>query len=210
MKNLPIPTQLQINDLFFTVQGEGALMGRRALFVRMPFCDLACSWCDTQFNTFKTWTPASFSFFAASEPCRFAVITGGEPTMHKHTPLIIRELQALKYYIAIETNGHFAIPEGIDFVTVSPKRDRGNNLKYLRPYTIHPDAFARASEFKYVVDRGFDFEVLKRHDTTDGRFYSLSPEYNELKENVARIMKFQSENPGWRLSLQTHKWIGVP
>lgn len=199
--------ELHINDLFWTLQGEGAHAGRRSLFVRMPFCDLACSWCDTTFNSFVRWQEFDFIRFAAKENAAFAVITGGEPTMHKHTPAVIELLKSLDFEIAIETNGHFPIPSGVDFTTVSPKRDV--TKRHPDPYYVCPDAWAKASEFKYVVDAGFDFELLKRHDTTDGRRYSLSPEFGDFKVSVARIIEFITTYPDWRLSLQTHKWIGI-
>lgn len=191
-----------INDLFWTFQGEGLHAGRRALFVRMPFCNLSCSWCDTSFNTFKKVTDQELAAFATSEKAKFAVITGGEPTMNKHTPGVIALLKQFGFEIAIETNGNFAIPDGIDFVTVSPKRDAN--------YNVNIDAFTKASEFKYVVDEGFDFSLLSRHDVTDGRRYSLSPEFGNFQKSLARIYEFIKENPRWRISLQTHKWMQIP
>lgn len=195
---------LLINDLFWTFQGEGKFAGTRALFVRMPYCNLACAWCDTQFNSFKKWSEEEFSVFAASEKSRFAVITGGEPSMNKQTPRVIAALKKLGFYIAMETNGNFPIPEGVNFVTCSPKRDASP------PYYVHADVWPRVSEFKYVVDRDFDFSILDRHDIRDKRRYSLSPEFGELTYNLNRIFEFIKENPRWRISLQTHKWMAIP
>lgn len=193
---------ININDLFFTLQGEGANWGRRSLFVRMPFCNMSCSWCDTKFDTFKAWSEDEFLAFAQTERCKFAVITGGEPTMNKHTPVVISLLKSIGYEIAIESNGTFEIPMDIDFVTVSPKREAG--------FQVHSDAFAKADEFKYVVDGEFDFNILKVHDVTDGRRYSLSPEFGDMKTSVDKIIAFIKENPAWRMSLQTHKWVQIP
>lgn len=192
---------LLINDLFWTFQGEGFHWGRRALFVRMPYCNLKCSWCDTEFNTYKRYSPEQFESFMDSEPSRFAVITGGEPMMNKQTPQIIKMLSHRGFHIACESNGTFPILDGIDFATVSPKADG--------QFEIHPNAFTRASEFKYVVDDHFDFELLKRHNTKDGRRYSLSPEFNNMARQVERIENFIIKNPDWRLNLQTHKWVGL-
>lgn len=197
---------LHINDVFFTVQGEGANAGRRALFVRMPFCNLACTWCDTQFDTFKEWKRFDFMNFVAEENTTFAVITGGEPTMHKHTPLVVESLRKKGFdKIAIETNGMFPIPPGIDWVCVSPKKF--NKI----PYFVCSDANEKANEFKYVVDDLFDFSILERHEDRVGECELwLSPEFTKMEENVKRILHFQRTNPEWRLSLQTHKFIGVP
>lgn len=197
------PTDLRINDLFWTFQGEGAQWGRRALFVRMPFCNLACSWCDTQFNSYKTWTRDEFTKFAVSEPSRFAVVTGGEPMINRQTPAVIDLLRNLKFEIACESNGTFPVLPGIDYVTVSPKRDAG--------YEIHDDNWFNVHEFKYVVDEGFDWSILKRHEhaPSDVRL-SLSPEFGRLEQSLQEIFAYIKENPRWRISLQTHKFMKIP
>jgi len=194
---------LFINDLFFTLQGEGQHWGRRALFVRMPHCNLACSWCDTTYDTHEKWSFEEFEVFALQEETRFAVVTGGEPLMHKHTPAVVGLLQKNGFYVACETNGTFAPNASFDWITCSPKRDA--------KYEINAKLYARVSEFKYVVDDGFDFSVLKRHDDDPASVaHSLSPEYGTFEESVARIIDYIQENPMWRLSLQTHKIVGIP
>ena len=192
--------QANINSVFWTFQGEGHHWGKRALFVRMPFCNLSCSWCDTTFNTFEKWTKEKFQEYAKSEEAKFAVITGGEPTMNKHTPVVINWLKELGFYIAIESNGNFAIPDGIDWVTVSPKRDAD--------YDIHPDAEKKVDELKYIVDEGFDLSMLNRHEDWDC-ILSLSPEFNQMQESLNIIYGFIKENPEWKISLQTHKWMNI-
>lgn len=207
---------LRINDAFWTIQGEGANAGRRALFIRMPFCNLACTWCDTTFNSFLPWTEDEFRAFCRQEPARFAVLTGGEPMLNRQSPRIIALLKSEGFEIATETNGTMPIMEGIDFATVSPKRFAegvrdpalGTTGKF-RAYTIHPQAWTRASEFKYVVDSEFDFALLDRHNPSDGRRYSLSPEFGDFQANVARILEYVAAHPEWRISLQTHKWMDV-
>lgn len=198
-------TDLHICDIFHTLQGEGENAGRRSLFVRMPYCNLACSWCDTQFNSYKKMSAGDLRDFALKEKCRFAVITGGEPMMHKHTPRVVNILKDLGFEIACETNGTFPIVANIDFVTCSPKRFQPN------PYFVHPDAWDRVHEFKYVVDKEFDFNVLKRHDPGARSYirHTLSPEWTDFAENSARIIDFIKENPRWRMSVQTHKFLGL-
>lgn len=192
---------IHINDLFWTIQGEGANSGRRALFVRMPFCNLKCSWCDTQYNSFQEYTEKQLIDFATSESCRFAVITGGEPTMHKHTLRVIEVLKSLNFELAIESNGTFAVPREIDFVTISPKRDAN--------YEVHPEAWNSADEFKYVIDEGFQWDILKRHKQEDGARLSLSPEFGRFEASIQEILNFIKTNPHWRISLQTHKWMKI-
>lgn len=203
---------LQINDLFWTVQGEGRWSGHRALFVRMPYCNYDCPWCDTEYDTYKSVSVEQFEDFCQKEPSRFAVITGGEPTLHKDTPRVIEILKKNGFYIACETNGSAPIPNGIDFPTVSPKRFTKNKFQ---PYYVEQSVFSDAKEWKYVVDQDFDFSILDRHRTDTDPIHSmvthsLSPEHGDMKANTQRILDYVSKNPQWKLSLQTHKWINIP
>lgn len=192
-----------INDVFWTVQGEGAFAGSRALFIRLPFCNLKCSWCDTEFNTYKKVTTDELLSIFKDEQCRFCVITGGEPTMNKQTPELVSLLKQNGFFVSCESNGTFSPPCEFDWLTVSPKRFQDD------PYYVNPTAFTQAHEFKYVVDSEFDFSILQRHTPNDGRRYSLSPEWGTFSENIQKIINFQKENPSWRISLQTHKIMGV-
>lgn len=198
-------SHLFLNDVFWTLQGEGFHAGRRALFVRMPFCNLACSWCDTKFDTYKKWEEQEFNDKADEEPATFAVITGGEPTMHRHTPRVVELLKKKGFQVAVETNGTFKLPCDFDWVTCSPKRDS--------EFDVHADLWHHVNEFKYVVDSEFDFSVLDKHNVPSyapKAIMSLSPEFNDMQNNVAKIIDYIKENPQWKLSLQTHKWINVP
>ncbi len=196
---------MRINDLFWTVQGEGGNAGRRSLFVRMPYCNLACSWCDTSFNSHKVYTEHALFDFATREKARFAVLTGGEPMMNKDSPKVVETLKGLGFEIACESNGMFPIINGIDYVTLSPKRDG--------MYSVNPNAWLCADEFKYVVDAGFDFAILDRHNNEflKGRKtrLSLSPEFNNMVGSLEQILEYQKEHPQWRISLQTHKWMKI-
>lgn len=197
-------SSLILNDLFWTVQGEGFHAGRRALFVRMPHCNLRCSWCDTSFDTSTRYEIDAFRTFIDRGPRegRFAVVTGGEPLMHRHTPKVVELLREAGFEVACETNGSFPLPCSFDWVTCSPKRDND--------YEIHPYLLSSVHEFKYVVDAGFDFGLLDRHEPVAGLRLSLSPEFGDMADNVARILAFMEGKPWWRLSLQTHKWLGMP
>ncbi len=215
MSNSPF---LQINDLFWTLQGEGRWTGQRALFVRLPFCNYDCPWCDTEYNSFKKFSEEEFLNFARQETARFAVITGGEPMAHKDLKRIIMLLKSEGFYIVCETNGSLPIPAEIDFPTVSPKRYTQNKFP---PFYIHEDAHQKAREFKYVVDTDFDFSTLDRHNTpvttntppTHENLeirYSLTPEYSTMQKQIPRILEYIQKNPKWQLNLQTHKWIQIP
>lgn len=200
-----------INDLFWTIQGEGANAGRRALFVRMPYCNLECEWCDTSFNSFQKFSAPEFSAVASKVEWsdRFAVVTGGEPILHKHTPPIVHHLKQMGFEVACESNGtvESEVYRLFDFVTVSPKRQ--SVLAGWPPYHISDAAAKYAHEFKYVVDKNFDWKILERHNVRDGRRYSLSPEFGRFQESVEEINNFIQRNGAWRISLQTHKWMNV-
>ncbi len=201
----------QLNNLYWTFQGEGFHTGKRALFIRFPFCSLNCSWCDTSFNTYKIWDEDQFKKFSQKESSRFAVLTGGEPSLHKHVGSVIEVLKELGFEeIAMESNACYEIPKGVTFLTLSPKRDSSQLPQSSgESFYIHPEAYKNACEFKYIVDKQFDFNILSRHDLQDGRKYYLSPEYNEMDQNLEAIMGFIKHNPLWRVSLQTHKWMNI-
>lgn len=192
----------KIVDIFHSIQGEGFHAGSRALFIRMPFCNLKCSWCDTEFNTFKNYSEEDLNKIIDSEPCRFAVITGGEPLLNKQTPEIIKFLEAHGFHIACETNGSFPYLKGIHHVACSPKRD--NDFK------IHPALIDNISELKIVIDRGFDLSLLNLFENTVRHaLLYLSPEWNDFEENLNTIIEYQRGNPKWKISLQTHKIMKI-
>lgn len=203
---------LRLNDIFWTVQGEGFHTGRRALFVRMPYCNYECPWCDTEYNSinFKL-TPDEFRKFATQEKARLAVITGGEPAINKQTPLVTAILKDLGFTVAIETNGSVPAPPGVDFITVSPKAYTKGKLE---PFYVHPDLLrdSRPKQYKYVYEMDFDTKYLDRHRGELGdlrTWFYLGPEYNVFSHSVDQCLEYIKNNPEWRLNLQTHKWIGV-
>lgn len=198
---------LRLNDVFHTVQGEGFFMGTRALFVRLPYCNYNCPWCDTSYNSYEEWEEHEFMDFIDKEKTRFAVITGGEPLMNKQTPKIVDLLKRRGFFIACETNGSMPAVDGIDFVTCSPKK----YSKGLPEFYINPSIRNKVHEYKYVVEKDFDFSILNRHENDPSDVsLRLSPEYNNFQESVNRILEYTKHNPKWKLSLQTHKIIGVP
>ena len=169
-------------DVFYTIQGEGYNSGTAALFIRMPFCNLKCLWCDTEFNKYKNYEYDEIENIIKNNKSKFAVITGGEPSINKQTPGIINLLNKYSYNIAMESNGCFKIPEGVNYLTVSPKRDS--------KYEIHEDAYNKASEFKYVVDDNFNFTLLDKHKSDYNKNLYLSPEFNNFQENINKIINF--------------------
>ena len=207
-----------IKEIYYTIQGEGFHTGRSAVFVRFTGCNLwtghekdrenaICNFCDTDFigtdgpgggrfqtpndlveNILSKWPSRSIEQ-------RFVVFTGGEPLLQMDEELI-NALHLNKFEIAIETNGTVNAPKNIDWVCVSPKAGsdliitKGNELKLVYPqHGIDPSQYENLN---------FDH-------------FSLQPMDNEnLNENIQKTIKYCHEHPLWRLSLQTHKFVGIP
>jgi 7-carboxy-7-deazaguanine synthase (Cx14CxxC type) len=203
-----------VKEMFLTLQGEGAQSGRRALFVRMAGCNLwsgreqdraaaVCTFCDTDFVGTDGINGGRYGAEALALRAaelwgaaghRLAVVTGGEPLLQLDPPLI-EALHAAGFEVAVETNGTLEAPPGLDWICVSPKagtaiRQRsGNELKLVWPQQgIDPDELL-----------GWQFEHFLIQPM-DGRDRAAS---------LATAVDFVMRNPKWRLSLQTHKVLGL-
>ncbi|MDO1559663.1 7-carboxy-7-deazaguanine synthase [Brevundimonas sp. 2R-24] len=205
-----------VKELFLTVQGEGGQAGRVAVFLRFSGCNLwsgreqdrasaACDFCDTdfvgvdgegggKFGSADELADAAAALWKGGKSERLVVCTGGEPLLQLDPPLITA-LKARGFSIAVETNGTIAAPEGVDWICVSPKgrnrvvQTRGQELKLVFPQAgVDPAAF-----------EGLAFE----------RFW-LQPMDGPAREaNTAAAVAYCLAHPRWRLSVQTHKYIGV-
>ena len=205
-----------IKEIFYTIQGEGAHTGRPAVFCRFSGCNLwtgreadrkdaVCNFCDTDFfgigpDGGKFATPEALAeavaarWPAAAAGERFVVCTGGEPLLQLDEPAIAA-LHAQGFYVAVETNGTQPLPAGLDWVCVSPKADApvvvtgGDELKL-----VYPQDLARPERFL-----GLNF-----------RHWFLQPmDGPRLAETTAATVAYCLAHPQWRLSVQTHKVIGV-
>lgn len=195
--------QYNINEIFYSLQGEGHYTGKPAVFIRFSGCNLACPFCDTDFRAHKL---VSLDMLVAdalniSQGCRFVVLTGGEPTLQVDRDLV-EAFHAAGFYLAIETNGTHRIPQGIDWVTCSPKIiyiptahyfiDRYDEIKIVYDGVIKIDRYA---------DMGRDVEKwIQPCDTGN-------PERNT--EIIAECVEWCKAHPDWRLSLQTQKILKV-
>jgi len=197
--------KLPVMEQFLTLQGEGYHTGRSAIFIRLGGCDVGCVWCDVK----ESWDESKHPSKAISEimndissyPTDFVVITGGEPSLHNLVPLV-RALKDEKKYIAIETSGTNPLPRGIDWVCLSPK-------KFKKPIE---DAYKCANELKVVICHPSDLNWAKEHAkklNKDVELY-LQPEWSRSDKRMNNIIDFINENPEWKLSLQTHKFLNIP
>lgn len=206
-----------MKEIYYTLQGEGARAGRAAVFLRFAGCNLwsgresdraaaTCNFCDTDFV--GTDGPGGGKFASADELAAgvvekwpwpaarpYVVCTGGEPMLQLDEALVAA-LHVRGFEIGVETNGTIAAPSGLDWVCVSPKADaplevcRGDELKLVFPQReVDPAKFA-----------GLDF----RH------FFLQPMDGPSLAENTRAAIAYCLAHPEWRLSLQTHKLIGIP
>jgi 7-carboxy-7-deazaguanine synthase (Cx14CxxC type) len=205
-----------VKELFFTLQGEGARTGRAAVFLRFAGCNLwtgreadreraVCKFCDTEFVGMdgpgggRFDDPASLAASARalfpSTGVPYVVCTGGEPLLQLDEALI-DALHAVGFEVAIETNGTLPAPPGIDWICVSPKagselvQKSGQELKLVHPQEGAPPEAFEALRFEH---------------------FFLQPMHGLLtKQNTERVVAHCRAHPRWRLSLQTHKLLGIP
>ncbi|MEG8099164.1 7-carboxy-7-deazaguanine synthase [Candidatus Liberibacter brunswickensis] len=205
-----------VKEIFLTLQGEGASVGRVAVFCRFAGCNLwsgrekdrlsaQCHFCDTDFVGIKGTKGGRYNaeqladliadqWIAGGKEARYCVLTGGEPLLQVDVPLI-KELNKRNFEIAVETNGTIEPPQGIDWICVSPKAGcdlkvkKGQELKLVFPQVDD-------SPENYI---GLDFERFSLQPM-DGPF---------LEENTNSAISYCFKNPKWRVSIQTHKLIGI-
>lgn len=207
-----------VKEMFYTLQGEGAHAGRPAVFLRFTGCNLwtgreqdrakaICQFCDTDFvgtdglggGKFETPTDLAKAV-AALWPDRtggrpYVVCTGGEPLLQLDSPLI-DALHRQGFEIAVETNGTIVAPDGIDWICVSPKagatfvQQSGHELKLVYPQPLAPPDMFTALDFK--------------------NFYLQPMDGMAAEKNTQAAVAYCLAHPQWRLSLQTHKLLGIP
>lgn len=209
-----------VKELFYTLQGEGANAGRAAVFLRFAGCNLwsgreqdrhqaVCRFCDTDFV--GTDGPGGGKFASAealaravadawprsahSRTRRLVVCTGGEPLLQLDEPAIAA-LHEVGYEVAVETNGTIAAPASLDWICVSPKAEaslvqrRGHELKLVFPQIGAPPENYRGLDFLH--------------------FFLQPMDGPDQQANTERAVQYCLDHPEWRLSLQTHKMLGIP
>lgn len=190
---------LNVNEIFYSLQGEGGRTGQASIFIRLAKCNLACDFCDTDFERGEKMNLEEV--LATIEPfgCRWIIWTGGEPALQL-TEAIVAFFKEKGYLQAIETNGTRRIPKGIDYITCSPKQ-AFEKVKELIP---------EVDELRFPIQKGDslpDITVLPKTER-----YLLSPIFDDQEvnqENVDYCVELVKKNPPWALSLQVHKLIGI-
>lgn len=200
-------TEYRIVEIFETLQGEGFNTGMPSIFIRFGKCNLACPWCDTNYNQYTTKTLAEIMAVVRGFSAKNIIITGGEPTIQPNLEQLLDVLKAEGYFIAVETNGLKPVPKQIDYIATSPKRI------YQKNYLKHHIPFAH--EVRIVVD-GDMLEFCEQiENTIPAERYYLSPCETDgvmnMLETITQLGKLnqRSHKPRWQLSIQTHKMAGI-
>jgi organic radical activating enzyme len=198
-KNLPVM------ESFYTLQGEGFHSGRAAYFIRLSGCDVGCVWCDVK-ESWETQPEQVKSIdeivnWVVTYPSKFVVLTGGEPAMYNLNELV-EKLKENKMYVAIETSGVYPLNGSVDWYTFSPK-------KFKKPCD---EAYEKANELKVIIYNKSDFKWALEHQVkvNSNCLLYLQPEWSKLDEMTPLIVDFIKENPDWKMSLQSHKYINIP
>ncbi len=199
------PTTLPVMEHFYTLQGEGFNTGTASYFIRLGGCNVGCHWCDVKESWDATahphYTVQQIASWVTTANATNVVITGGEPCMYNLTELTA-ELKLHNCTICIETSGAYPITGTIDWICVSPK-------KFKAPL---PQTLALANELKVVVFNKHDFEwAIQNYALCNPACIGyLQPEWDKANEVHSLIIDFIKQNPKWRLSLQTHKYLNIP
>jgi 7-carboxy-7-deazaguanine synthase len=206
-----------VKEIYLTLQGEGAQSGRAAVFCRFAGCNLwsgrerdrpdaICQFCDTDFvgtdgpgggsfDSENTLADAVEAAWNGGRQGRYVVFTGGEPLLQLDS-VLIAAVHARNFEVAVETNGTILPPEGLDWICVSPKANA-------------PLVAKSGSELKLVFpQRGIDPQDLTGLDFA--HFWLQPMDGANLAANTKAAIAFCLKHPRWRLSLQTHKFIGLP
>ena len=188
---------LQVNEVFYSIEGEGLRVGSPTTFVRLSRCNLRCRFCDTEFDSFAEMDLDEVCEEVGRHPARWVCFTGGEPLGQNIEPLA-RRLQESGYRLHIETNGTVSpdprLFDLIDHWTISPK------------HFAVVDGFKRITELKYVVGKSFREEIVQE-EMADWIY--LQPESSEPRY-VQKALEILTRHPNWRLSCRIHKSLGLP
>ena len=197
--------ELPIMESFLTIQGEGYHSGKPAFFIRTGGCDVGCVWCDVK----ESWNAenhpvqhvTALQKLSLENESEWVVLTGGEPAMYKLQPLV-GKLKEIKRSVAIETSGCYTLDAHVDWYTFSPK-------KFKKPCA---EAYEKADELKIVVYHKSDFRWALKHaeKVSSTCLLYIQPEWSKKEELMAEIVDFVKSNKGWRISLQTHKFMNIP
>lgn len=190
---------MRVNEIFYSLQGEGRFTGTPAVFLRLSGCNLKCSFCDTSHEDGVEMEPAEIIGEILKYPSRHIVITGGEPSLQLDRDFV-DSLHQHGYFVQVETNGVNRLPDNVDWITCSPK--------------YKPICYDEVQEIKYVYEgRESEEKILSLFRSVRAQVYYLQPcDVNNPERNaeiLAGCINFIKAHPEWKLSLQTHKILNI-
>jgi Organic radical activating enzymes len=204
-----LQVKLPIHETFqSTVQGEGYWTGTLVDFIRLAGCPVRCPWCDTGYKNGGKDLPSvarSIAQLLAELQSPRVVITGGEPFIHRDLPELVQALLAADKQVSIETSGAYWLDVSpLAWITLSPK-------EHVNPkYPVQELFWTRANEIKLVVSTGEEVEFYHKFLANNVNIpVFLQPEWNSKESGIPMILELLKQHPSYRLSLQTHKLIGV-
>ena len=188
---------LQVNEIFYSIEGEGLRVGSPTTFVRLARCNLKCFFCDTEFDSFSEMTIDQILIEVRRHSADWVCLTGGEP-LGQNVGFLCETLRKAGFRIHVETNGTIdPVPELVDLIdhwTVSPKQK------------VIAKGLRRISELKYIVGKAFTEEQVDE-DRADHIF--LQPESSK-PEFLHKTLEILTRHPNWRLSCRVHKLLQLP
>ncbi len=198
---------LKIKEIFYSLQGEGFHTGTPAWFIRFSGCDIGCSWCDTK----DAWNPDDSVELSIDDilnqlninTCHTVVITGGEP-LYQYDKLAVlsKALNNKGFQVHLETSGAYPFQGKVDWLCLSPKR--------IMP--VREDIIPLANEIKFVISNEVELEFARQFvdQHKPAAMLFLQPEWRRRNKIIPLLVDFIKSQQGWRLSLQTHKYIQIP
>ena len=195
---------MRVNEIFYSLQGEGYYSGTPAVFVRLSGCNLRCPFCDTRHESGREMSEKEIVEAVGQYPARHVVVTGGEPALQL-TESLVDALHAAGRYVAVETNGTHPLPDNVDWVTLSPKSAFVDGAEVM---------LTRADEIKVVYDGIHDPErqLSTLHSQLSTLLFLQPCDTGDAARNrqiTAATVEYIKQHPEWRLSLQIHKILNI-
>ncbi len=201
---LDLGKMLPLMEAFYTIQGEGFHKGTAAYFVRIGGCDVGCHWCDVKESWNADLHPPTNVEAIVKDAANYSntiVVTGGEPLMWNMKPLTDL-LKTKNLQTHIETSGAYSLTGTWDWICLSPKK-----LKLPTK-----EIYKKADELKVIVYNRSDFKFAEEQAVKVNKecILYLQPEWSRRDKVIPLIVDYVMENPKWKVSLQTHKYLNIP
>ena len=195
---------LPLMEEFYTIQGEGSHTGRAAYFIRIGGCDVGCHWCDVKESWNALLHPPTSVDIIVDNAARFAetvVVTGGEPLTWSMDALTFK-LKERGLKVHIETSGAYSLSGTWDWICLSPKKTK----------LPVQEVYEKAHELKMIIHNKHDllFAEQQAEKVNKDAVLFLQPEWSKKEQMTPLIVDYVMNNPKWRISLQTHKYLNIP